>query len=175
MGKNNIAYSMTNSINASLGPKSPTSFDDGGVTQVEQYLNFDVSKPLNITSFSEPAVLAAGAEVRNEKFTIAAGDAASYAFGPGAPSLSCCSSGFPGYSNIQAGTNQQTSKSVYTDLYLPVSERLSFDGALRYEQYDTFGNSLTHKLSSRYDMKPFAIRGTISTGFRAPTTAQLYS
>jgi len=175
MGRNNIAYSMSNSFNASLGPKSPTSFDDGGVKQVEQFLNLDLSKTFGFVSLSEPAVLAGGAELRNEEFSIIAGDPASYAFGPGAPALSCCSAGFPGYSPLQAITKQQMSKSVYTDLYLPLTKDFNLDGALRYEQYDTFGDSLTYKLSSRYDLKPFAIRGTVSTGFRAPTTAQLYS
>jgi len=175
MGRNNIAYSMSNSINASLGPQSPTSFDDGGVHQTEHYINLDVSKPINLTSFEEPAVWAAGLELKNEIFSISAGDPASYAFGPGAPSLSCCSSGFPGYSPLLTGVHQQGSKAVYADLFLPVSKRLSFDGALRYENYDSFGDSLTHKLSSKYDVKPFAIRASLSNGFRAPTTAQIYS
>lgn len=175
LGRNNIAYSMSNSINASLGPKSPISFDDGGVKQVEQYLNLDLSKTFAFISLEEPAVLAGGAEVRSEEFSITAGDTASYAFGPGAPALSCCSAGFPGFSPLQAISKQQVSKSIYTDLYLPLNKDFSLDGALRYEQYDTFGDSLTYKVSSRYDFKPFAIRGTVSTGFRAPTTAQLYS
>jgi iron complex outermembrane receptor protein len=175
MGSSKIDYSMSNSINASLGPASPTSFYDGGVKQVEQYINLDVSKAIAIAGLEEPAVLAGGAEVRNEKFSINAGDAASYAFGPGAPSLSCCSAGFPGYSPLQAISKTQTSKSLYTDLFMQLNQQLSVDGALRYEQYDAFGDSLTYKLSTRYDVKPFALRGTASTGFRAPTTAQLYS
>ena len=175
MGKNNIAYSMSNSINASLGPKSPTSFDDGGVHQTEHYINFDVSKPIKLTSYEEPAVWAAGVELKNEIFSISEGDPASYAFGPGAPSLSCCSSGFPGYSPLLTGVHQQGSKALYADLYLPVSKSLSFDAALRYENYDSFGDSLTHKYATKYDMKPFAVRGSLSSGFRAPTTAQIYS
>lgn len=175
MGQNNIAYSMSNSINASLGPASPTSFNDGGVHQTEHYINFDVSKPIHLINFEEPATWAAGIELKNEIFSISAGDPASYSFGPGAPSLSCCSSGFPGYSPLLTGVHQQGSKAVYADLFLPVTSRLNVDGALRYENYDSFGDSLTHKLSSKYDFKPFAIRGSLSSGFRAPTTAQIYS
>ena len=175
VGQNNIAYAMSNSINASLGPLSPTSFDDGGVHQTEHFINFDISKPISLTSYEEPAVWAAGVELKNEIFSISAGDPASYAFGPGAPSLSCCSSGFPGYSPLLTGVHQQGSKAAYADLFLPLSKRLSVDAALRYENYDSFGDSLTHKLSSRYEMKPFAIRGSLSSGFRAPTTAQIYS
>jgi iron complex outermembrane recepter protein len=175
LGKNNIQYSMSNSINASLGPNSPTSFDDGGVHQTEHYINFDVSKPIALTSYEEPAVWAAGVELKNEIFSISAGDPASYAFGPGAPSLSCCSSGFPGYSPLLTGVHQQGSKALYADLYLPLTQRFSLDGALRYENYDSFGDSLTHKLSSKLDFKPFALRASLSNGFRAPTTAQIYS
>jgi iron complex outermembrane receptor protein len=96
-GSNRINYVMTNSINASLGPKSPTSFDDGTVKQDELNINLDGSLPL--TAGENATVFAFGAEYRREKFTIQAGDEASYAFGPGAygtPALSCCSSGFPG-------------------------------------------------------------------------------
>ncbi len=174
-GRNNIDYSMTNSINASLGPASPTSFNDGGVHQNEHYFNLDLTKPLRLTSYEASAILAGGMEIRDEKFAMTAGDAASYAFGPGAPGLSCCSSGFPGYSPAQAGSHSQMSKSIYSDLYLPLNKQLSLDAALRYEKYESFGGSLTYKLSGRYDFNHFALRGTVSTGFRAPSTAQIYS
>ena len=178
-GRNRIDYSMTNSINASLGPNSPTSFNDGAVEQVETTFNFDGSQPLTMAGLSQPLVLAFGAEYRTEKFSIFAGDAASYAFGPGArgtPALPCCSSGFPGYAPVNAGTHDQSSSAAYVDLYAPLTDSFSVDAALRYENYSTFGDSLTYKVSGRFEVTPeLALRGTVSTGFRAPTTAQLYS
>ena len=178
-GRNKINYFMTNSINASLGPKSPTSFDDGAVEQIETNYNIDGSLPLKVSGLEEPMVFAFGAEYRTEQFSIIAGEPASYAFGPGAygtPALPCCSSGFPGYAPVNAGQHDQTSQAAYLDLYVPVNKAWSLDAATRYENFSTFGGSTTFKLSSRFEVTPsLAIRGTISTGFRAPTTAQLYS
>ena len=177
-GRNRINYLMTNSINASLGPQSPTSFDDGAVKQVETNFNFDGSYPIK-AGLTEDLVLAFGAEHRKEEFTIIAGEPASYTFGPGAygtPALPCCSSGFPGYSPVQAGTHDQTSSAGYLDLFAQVTSTWSLDAATRYEDFSTFGNSVTYKLSTRVEVTPeFALRGTVSTGFRAPTPAQTYS
>jgi len=176
-GNNRINYVMTNSINASLGPKSPTSFDDGTVKQDEMNINLDGSLPL--TASENAAVLAFGAEYRREKFTIQPGEEASYTFGPGAygtPALSCCSSGFPGYAPVNAGTWSQRSEAAYVNLFSRVTNAWSVDAAARYENFSTFGNSLTFKLSNRLELtEGFALRGTISSGFRAPTPAQTYS
>ena len=178
-GRNQIHYFMTNSINASLGPNSPTSFDDGAVKQEETNFNFDASYPLHIAALKDPVVVAVGAEQRREQFSIVAGEPASYAFGPGArgtPALACCSSGFPGYAPVNAGTWSQNSKAAYLDVYVPATARWNFNAAARYEDFNTFGNSVTYKLSSRFEVtKEVAIRGTVSTGFRAPTPAQTYS
>ena len=177
-GRNRINYFMTNSINASLGPKSPTSFDDGTVQQDEINVNLDGSLPVELGA-AEAANFAFGVEYRREKFTIEPGDEASYSFGPGAygsPALSCCSSGFPGYSPVNSGSWSQRSQAGYVDFFVPFSKQWSVDAAARYETFSTFGSSLTFKLSSRIEVAPgFALRGTASTGFRAPTPAQTYS
>lgn len=178
-GRNKIAYFMTNSINASLGPNSPTSFDDGAVKQEETNFNFDVSYPVQNDALAGPLVLAAGAEQRREQFTIIAGEPASYQFGPGArgtPALPCCSNGFPGYAPVNAGTWSQNSKAAYVDVSVPATAGWNFNAAARYEDFNTFGSSLTYKLSTRFEVtKEVAVRGTFSTGFRAPTPAQTYS
>ena len=178
-GKNRINYFMTNSINASLGPNSPTSFDDGGVVQEETNFNLDASYPIALAMLAKPLVVAAGAEQRREQFTIVAGEPASYAFGPGArgtPALPCCSNGFPGYAPVNAGTWSQNSKAAYLDLSAPISARWEVSAAARYEDFNTFGNATTWKLSTRFEVTPsVAVRGTASTGFRAPTPAQTYS
>lgn len=178
-GRNHIDYFMTNSINASLGPNSPTSFDDGAVQQQELNINLDASLPINWSALSEPVVLAFGAEHRNEQFSITAGEPASYSFGPGAygtPALACCSNGFPGYSPVNAGKWEQNSYAGYLDVYVPVSQRWSVDAAARYENFSTFGDSTTYKFSTRFEvLQGLALRGTVSSGFRAPTPAQTYS
>ncbi len=175
-GRNHIAYSMTNSINASLGPNSPTSFNDGAVEQTEMNYNLDGSIPLNVPQMAKPVVLAFGAEQRSERYVISAGDKASYAIGPGAPGLACCSSGFPGYTPANAGAWSQTTSAAYIDVDTTPTKGWSLDGAVRYEDYNTFGGTTNWKLASRYEVSDqFALRGSVSSGFRAPTPAQLYS
>jgi iron complex outermembrane receptor protein len=175
-GRNDISYFMTNSINASLGPNSPTAFNDGAVQQTELSYTLDGSIPVALPLLARSATLAAGVEQRTEHFGISAGEPASYAFGPAAPALACCSSGFPGYAPVSAGKWSQDSSAAYLDLDLPFSRDWSVDAAVRYEDFNTFGSSTTWKLSSRYELTPgVAIRGTMGTGFRAPTPAQLYS
>ena len=52
---------------------------------------------------------------------------------------------------------------------------LKLDAAIRYEDYSDFGTTTTYKGTARYDFSPaVAIRGTIASGFRAPTLAESY-
>jgi iron complex outermembrane receptor protein len=174
-GSSRIDYSMRNSINASLGPNSPTSFYDGSVEQIEKSVNLDASYPVSIGLY-EAATLAGGLEHRSEEYSIIPGDQASWEIGPGSPGLPCCSNGFPGYAPVNSGTYSQDSHAAYADLLLPLTESFSTDLAVRYEDFSTFGESFTYKLSSRYEFTPsFAVRGSLGTGFRAPTPAQTYS
>ena len=175
VGSNRIRYGMSNSINASLGPASPTSFDDGGVKQTEYNINLDASVPVAI-GLSEPLTAAFGAEHREEHFSIQPGDPSSYAIGPGAPALPCCSAGFPGFSPAVAGKWSQISNAAYLDLSARLTSAWEASAAARYEDFDTFGSSTTYKLATRYEITPdLSLRGTISTGFRAPTPAQTFS
>lgn len=175
IGSNEIRYRMSNSINASLGPLSPKSFDDGGVKQVEYSANLDASMPFNV-GLSEPLIVAAGLEHREERFSIRRGDPASYAIGAGAPALPCCSAGFPGYAPAVAGEWAQISNAAYLDLSARLTAAWEASAAVRYEDFDTFGSSTTYKLATRYAITPaLAVRGTVSTGFRAPTPAQTFS
>lgn len=175
MGANRIRYGMSNSINASLGPASPTSFDDGAVEQFEKSVNLDLSDPISI-GLPEPVIVAFGLEHRSENFSIMPGDPNSYAIGPGAPALPCCSAGFPGFSPAVSGEWSQVSNAAYVDLSAHLTSNWEASAALRYEDFDTFGSSTTYKVSSRLELAPqLALRGTVSTGFRAPTPAQTFS
>ncbi|MFZ4067012.1 MAG: TonB-dependent receptor plug domain-containing protein [Phenylobacterium sp.] len=175
-GRNRIDYFMKESFNFSLGPASPTSFDDGGVQQTEFSVNLDGSLPLRLPVLAEPAILAFGLEDRSETYRIRPGDPASYAIGPGAPALSVGSAGFIGYSPVQAGKRSQHSSAAYLDVFLPATESLEVDLAVRFENFNTFGSATTGKISARWELADFlAVRGSASSGFRAPTPAQLYS
>jgi iron complex outermembrane receptor protein len=177
-GQNNIDYNMSNSINASLGPVSPTDFNIGELVQNETNLNADFNMLWSSPMLYEAANIAFGLEYRKETYEIKAGDLASYEIGPGAAvGLPSGSNGFPGFSPSQAGKSSQHSESIYVDVDLPMSESLTLGLATRYEKYSEYGNGkLTGKLSTRYALNnDLALRATFSTGFKAPTPGQLFS
>ncbi len=176
-GRDEINYRLENSINASFGPNSPTSFDAGALIQEEKTLNFDVTRPLAWSFLAQPANLAMGLEARTETFEIEAGERYSWDVGPGAASgLPSGSNGFPGYSPSQAGSWDQTSYAGYVDLDLPITDKFTAAIAVRHEDFSEFGSTTDGKLTARYEITPdFALRGAVSTGFRAPTPGQINS
>lgn len=176
-GRNRIEYTLGNSINASLGPASPTSFYLGRLSQEEKNLNADFVFSLPVSALDAPINIAFGSEFREETYGVDAGDPASYAIGSGASAgLAGNSNGAPGFSLDNAGRWSQRSYAAYVDVEVPVTARWSVGAATRYEHFSSFGQTVDGKLSSRFEITPdFAIRGSLSTGFRAPTPAQLYT
>jgi len=176
-GLNDIDYFMYESINASLGSASPTSFDIGNLRQTEFNLNADFVYPVALGFLADDLNIAFGAERRLEKYEISAGEYASYAVGPlAAEGFPSGSNGFPGFSPAQAGNWDQESYAAYVDLEAPVTSRWTVGAALRYEDFSVFGDNIDGKLSTRFELADgLALRATASTGFRAPTPAQLFS
>ena len=83
------------------------------------------------------------------------------------------SHGFAGFSPEQAGEWDRANWAIYTDFEADVIESLTLGAALRYEDFDDFGDTLNGKLAGRWQIVPsFAVRGSVSTGFRAPTPGQ---
>jgi iron complex outermembrane receptor protein len=164
----------TNSANAQLFPvlaaASPTpivpqrDFYDGQFTTSQWTTNLDIVRSLEV-GLATPLNFAFGAEYRRDTFGIEAGEPSSY-YGAGAQS-------FTGYDPSNAGTHDRTSYAGYLDLAGNPVTGLHLEGALRYEHYSDFGDDTVWKLTGRYDFNPaFAVRGTLSTGFRAPTLAE---
>ena len=177
-GGNRIDYFLYDTVNASMGPDSPTYFDAGGLRQQEYNLNTDFKSDVFVPFVSRnPVNLAFGLEAREERYGIIAGDAASYAIGPGAvDGLTSGSNGFPGYTEAQAKTHDQVSWAAYADAEAAPTESSRLGFALRYEEFDTFGGRLSGKFSFRHDIgSSLMMRGTVSTGFKAPTPAQMFS
>ena len=122
--------------------------------------------------------VAAGTEWRDEKFTIGAGGRPSWEVGPyAAQGFVSGSNGFPGFPDYTAGAWNRSNVAVYGDLELRgPDDRWSFGGALRLEHFDLFGPTTNGKISARYALNPFvALRGGVSTGFRAPTPGQQHT
>ncbi len=180
-GFNESDFLLLNTVNNTLGPDSPTEFDLGSYIQRETNLNFNASYPLDTGVFASPLNVAFGAEWRREEFEIVQGQRESWEAGqytsagatPGAD-------GFPGFSPTQVGVAGQENVALYVDLEADVTDRLLVGVAARYEDFSTFGDTDNYKAQVRYDfienqggfLNDLAVRGTISTGFRAPTPGQ---
>lgn len=168
--ENEVEYVLENSINPSLGALSPTSFNPGTLTQQETSLNADFVK----TWDDSPLNLAFGLEWREETYKIGAGDQASVEAGPTAAIFGVGSDGFQGFSPASAGSFDSQSYAVYVDAETEFTDQFSGALAVRYEDFNEFGSTIDWKLSSRFDFTDnFAVRGTVNTGFRAPTPGQV--
>jgi iron complex outermembrane recepter protein len=181
-GQNDINFFINNTINASLGPDTPTSFNPGGYTQAENDINADFNYAVPVSGFASDLNIAAGFEWRSESFTIRSGDAASTALGPlSAPSpafptgqgFSSSSNGFGGFINSSAGTSTQSNIAFYLDTEADVTERLVLQAAVRYENFDSFQSTTDYKFGANFEVTDsFRVRGTYSTGFHIPTAGQ---
>ena len=170
IGTSKIDQFIFDTVNASLGFDTPTSFRPGVYRQEETNLNFDVSYPLN-----DLVHLAAGAEWRREEFTIGAGDQPSWEIGPyAAQGFSSGSNGFNGYrADTTAGTWSRSNIAVYGDVEFSDPGRWTLGTAVRFENFDDFGKTVNYKVSGRLKLTGMAaLRGAVSTGFRAPTPGQ---
>ncbi len=169
-GRHAVDFFIDNTVNASLGPESPDSFDPGVYTQQELSANVD----LNYT-VSDVVNLAGGAEFRDEYFEIGIGETASWEIGPfAAQGFSSGSNGFPGFSDIAAGGWHRTNYAAYGDLEARArDDRWTLGTAVRGERFEDFGTTANWKVAGRYELADaLAVRGSASTGFRAPTPGQ---
>ena len=169
-GAHEADFFLYNTVNASLGPASPRDFDPGLYRQAEVNLNFDVSYAV-----TDLVHLAGGAEWRDERFTIRAGERPSWEVGPyAAQGFVSGSNGFPGFPDYTAGTWTRANVALYGDVELrEPDERWTVGGALRVERFDVFGTTMNGKLSARYGLSDtVSVRGGVSSGFRAPTPGQ---
>ena len=169
-GTSEIDQFIFDTVNASVGFDTPTSFRPGIYRQDETNLNFDVSMPV-----SDLVHVAAGAEWRREEFTIGAGDDLSWEIGPyAAQGFSSGSNGFNGYrADTTAGSWGRNNVAAYGDVEFSQPGRWTFGTALRLERFDDFGSTVNGKVSGRVKLiDALAVRGAVSTGFRAPTPGQ---
>ncbi|SHG85573.1 TonB-dependent receptor plug domain-containing protein [Chryseobacterium sp. OV279] len=189
-GSNRFTYDIDNTINATLGIQSPRGFNAGGHSLLQNTTGFNASKPFKVL---EGLNVAFGSEFRYEQFEIIKGEEASYAMydingnivTPNTPQGLLVtnpisgdvrpggSQGFPGYS--QAVDKNRNNFAAYVDTELDITKKWMISVAGRFENYSDFGSTLNGKFATRYAFTPqFAFRGSVSTGFRAPSLAQKY-
>lgn len=181
-GESDVEFFINNTINASLGPNTPTSFVPGGYIQTDNNFNLDLAYGIPVAAFASDLNVAFGYERREEQFEIIAGDPQSFEIGPlAAPSaafpagqgFSSSSNGFGGFTPASAGKNSQTNDALYVDLEADVTERLVLQMAIRYEDFDSFGDTTNFKVGGLFALNDnVSLRSTFSTGFHAPTAGQ---
>ncbi|MFK8015802.1 MAG: TonB-dependent receptor plug domain-containing protein [Gammaproteobacteria bacterium] len=181
-GQSDVSFFINNTINASLGPNTPTSFNPGAYTQTDNNINLDFNYAIPMSGLASDLNIAFGYEHRDEEFEITAGDPQSFEIGPlAAPSaafpngqgFSSSSNGFGGFTPASAGARSQSNDALYVDVEADITDRLILQGALRYEDFDTFGDTTNFKVGALFKATDTVrLRGTISSGFHAPTAGQ---
>jgi len=174
-GNSDIQYFIYNTVNASMGPDTPTSFSPRAYKQQELTLAGSGSVPVDVNAFESPLNIAFGLEWHTEQFTTEGGDPDSWRVGKyGRQGFSVGSNGYQGLNPKFADTWTRPNFSAYTDLETDVTSNWTVGVAARYENYyNDFGSTLTGKLATLYRVtEGFRLRGTFSTGFRAPTPGQ---
>jgi len=172
-GRSQADFSISNTINPSMGPETPTSFDPGTYVQTEIGLNLDMFREFD-AGLAEPLILAGGVEWREDIFEVKAGDVPSFTVGPlASQGFGIGSNGFPGFKPEAAGVFTRRNLSFYTDASAWVTDDLMLNGALRYEDFTDFGDTTNWKVSALYHLTDsFSLRAAAGTGFRAPTIGQ---
>jgi iron complex outermembrane receptor protein len=202
-GRDKFDYDVHDTLNASFGPASPSDFDAGGLRYAQNIANLDVSRDFAV-GFAKPLTFAAGAEYRHEQFKIRPGDTFSWAIGPlFQPSVTTtaancttlqgvynvgtgvCSfpgraapagaQGFPGLPDNARTNAKRHSYSAYAEIDTDPVEGLTTTLAGRYEHYSDFGSTWNGKFAARWEIiRNYALRGSVSTGFRAPSLHQQF-
>ncbi|MDE1169378.1 MAG: TonB-dependent receptor [Pseudomonas sp.] len=175
-GRNEAEQGTYHNQNPSLGEATPNSFTNGTWISTQLTTNLDFKRSYDV-GLEDPLSLSWGLEHRRDGYQVEAGDYASYADGgycvaPG----NCASSGAQvtnGISPDEATSATRNSVASYIDVGINPVPQWYLGTALRYEHYNEgVGATRSGKLTSRYDFTPaFAIRGTVSNGFRAPSLA----
>jgi iron complex outermembrane recepter protein len=181
-GRNSFAFTIGNTLNTSLGTTSPpnkTTFDAGTLVLNQFVTNADISRSVPVKGLAGPVNVAFGAEARRENYRIRAGEPDSYrdggalnqAGGPAAIGAQV----FPGFRPTNEVNESRGSVAGYVDVEGTLSRWLRIGGAGRAEHYSDFGGTLDGKVTARVEpLRRVIVRGSFSTGFRAPSLGQSF-
>ncbi len=172
-GYNRMNYDLANTVNASLGAASPTVFANAGGFQFLQNVtnataNRFFDKVLAGTN------VAFGGEFRADRYEILRGDERAEAEYDNNSNAQQGAQGFSGFGEASAVVGSRTNVGAFLDVDADVTKRWSVSGALRFENYSTFGSAFIYKATTRVRVTDFlAVRGAFNTGFRAPSLQQV--
>jgi iron complex outermembrane receptor protein len=202
-GYDKFDYQVRDTLNTSFGRQSPSDFDAGGLRYAQNLVNLDVSHDYSV-GLAKPLTVAAGAEYRHEQFKIRPGDPFSYAAGPlfraafPTDAATCATQGgnftastgfcrfpgreapvgaqgFPGIPASSRTNAKRHSYAAYAELDTDPFEGLTTTLAGRYEHFSDFGSTWNGKFAARWEpIRGYALRGSVSNGFRAPSLHQQF-
>jgi iron complex outermembrane receptor protein len=187
--RNKIKFLISNTLNASYGASSQRAFDAGDLTYSQAIANLDVNRELSV-GWLKSLTIAGGLEYRRETFEITPGEPTSYNSGgvlvsanqPGGANTVAAPGAqvFSGFQPVIGGQRVDGQRarhnvSAYAEIDADVSDAFSLQFAGRYEDYSDFGSSWNGKAAARFELVDgFAVRGAVSTGFRAPSLQQQF-
>lgn len=195
-GRNKVSFFLNNTWNPSNGPNGIVNgalqrdFSLGSYVQSETNFNADFVYTMPVSAFASDLTVAFGTEWRDERFETIIGEERSWNAGQYAfqnvngsntysdgvtplPNLSIGAHGFAGFSPPQAGLWGRSNYAVYTELEADVTDAFTAAVALRFEDFESFGDTSNYKISGRYRLTDnLALRASYNTGFRAPTPGQ---
>lgn len=190
IGAQFVADNPGASIAQIVANAGPTAGHSGSIEFDQLTFNVDVRRNFDARAVT---ALAAGLERRGESYRQIAGDLAAwacgiphradfraFAVGPDGTPLegtvaACGFQGYPGYGprNAALSVGDRDSLAAYLDLESAPTDALSLGAALRVEDYSDAGAQTTGKVTARLDLTDtLALRGALSTGFRAPSLSQ---
>ncbi len=173
VGMNESSYVIYDTLNSSLGLDTPRDFSPGKHRQLEKTFNMDFSKDIDVDAI-DGLMVAGGYEWHAESFEVTAGNPASFEAGPYVDQgFGIGSNGFPGFKPESEGVFSRQNFAFYVDVEAQITDDLLIGTAVRYEDYSTFGSDVNYKITGQYNVTDdISLRGSISTGFRAPTVGQ---
>jgi iron complex outermembrane receptor protein len=203
-GHNGFDYRVNNSLNTSFGPQSGRNLDAGGLAYGQYLANIDLSreyevgfaKPLTVAfgfeyraerfkirpgdleSYAVGPLFRAAFSTTNA--ALCAGQQGVFNAGTSICSFPgrAAAAGMQGFPGIPASsyTNvKRDSYAAYVELDTDITDGLTTTLAGRFEHYSDFGSTVTGKFAARYEITSgFALRGSVSNGFRAPSLHQQY-
>lgn len=174
-GGNMVNYFAKNTVNYALladTGKSPTSFHAGTFNSKQQAFDVDVTKAFNV-GWSHPLNVAFGTQWLRSGYSVSPGDPASYYISTIHPDVAGGANGFPGWTPQSAFTAARHDLAEYGQVETNLTEKLNLSLSARHSNYSDFGGNTSYAFSGRYAFsKQWALRGTISTGFLAPSLPQ---
>ena len=179
-GRNKFDFYVADSLNTSLGPNVPpnqTKFYAGSLGDDQWTANFDVSRPFRVAALAGPLNVAWGVEWRRDGFEQMAGEPNSYINGGHRDRTGAVAPAgaqvFPGFQPSNEVDISRNSRAIYADIEGDVLPMLRLGVAGRYENYSDFGDTTNGKITARFSPLPqLILRGSASTGFRAPSLSQ---